>query len=111
MNSVQMLSTLVVVGAFGMTLTLLWLQAAALRHTRHACFALLVIASLFGLAYLAMSTLRVLWVTSETARNVLFYLDAAALLLQIAFGLWGSAWLFLEFRRLHDYQVRNRSSA
>jgi hypothetical protein len=70
-----------------------------------------VIASGFGLAYLTMSTLRALVVTSETTRTVLFYLNSVALLLQFAFGLWGSAWLIRAFRQLHDSYSQRRSGA
>jgi hypothetical protein len=104
MSSVQLVSALVVLGGFVTTLGLLWLQFNTFRHTHHRSLALLLIATALGLAYLTMSTIRSLVVTSGAGRAMLFYCSAAALLLQYVFTLWGSASLFQAFRGLHDTQ-------
>lgn len=102
MDSVQFLSRLLLVGAFVVSLSLLWAQASALRHTHHKSFLVLIISSLSGLAYLIMATAGGFMVTSEETKTVLFFVTSLALLVQLAVGLWGSIWIILAYRQLYD---------
>jgi len=84
------------------SLTLLWLQISALRRNRHSSFLLLSIATIFGLAYLAVTLLGSFVVTSATLRQVLSYAAGVLLLVQFILGIWGTASLFRSYGHLRD---------
>ena len=100
MGLTRAIAYLMVVAMFTTLVVMLSLQIGGFRRHRHTSFLVLSIATVSGLFYLTLGVAQRLVPHGIFSVSTVLYLSSVLLLVQMIFGVWGTASLFKSYGRL-----------